>query len=144
MIQTPSSSAAEIRRRRECAFMRGEDSLWTTPARKPRVGYLFPCPTLGAWRAPLARSQTASARNRRLPSAFSLPRYLAALALLFASASRSVFLRRAARFLTLSLPLQCPIGREHTRFARACQAVSLQRANHERTKDTKEIELRRS
>jgi len=36
--------------------------------------------------------------------------FAAAGVLLFASASRSVFLRRAARFFTLSLPLQCPIS----------------------------------
>ena len=37
-------------------------------------------------------------------------RYFAAFFLLFASARRSVFLRRAARFLTLSLPWLFPIG----------------------------------
>ena len=36
--------------------------------------------------------------------------FAAAAALIFASARRSIFLRRTARFLTLSLPLQCPIG----------------------------------
>ena len=51
--------------------------------------------------------------------------YLAeAAAVLFASARRSVFLRRTARFLTLSLPLQCPIDPHQTRPACGCQAVS--------------------
>jgi hypothetical protein len=38
-----------------------------------------------------------------------VPAYFAA-AFALASASRSVFLRRLACFLALSLPLQCPIG----------------------------------
>ena len=57
------------------------------------------------------------------PPAAGLIRYFAALALLFARARRSVFLRRTPRFLTLSLPLQCPIGLHHTRLGRRCQAV---------------------
>jgi hypothetical protein len=36
--------------------------------------------------------------------------YFAAFFFRLASASRSVFLRRRARFLTLSLPLLCPIS----------------------------------
>ena len=45
--------------------------------------------------------------------------FAAAAAVLLASARRSVFLRRTARFFTLSLPLQCPIGRAtHTFRAR--------------------------
>jgi hypothetical protein len=47
--------------------------------------------------------------------------FAAAAAWLLASARRSVFLRRVARFLTLSLPLQCPIGPHQTRFARKAQ-----------------------
>ena len=50
--------------------------------------------------------------------------FAAAAAVLFASARRSVFLRRTARFFTLSLPLQCPIGAQRTRSAHGCQAVS--------------------
>ncbi len=45
-------------------------------------------------------------------------RYFAA-AWLFARARRSVFLRRTARFFTLSLPLQCPIGSRNTHAPRA-------------------------
>jgi hypothetical protein len=45
-------------------------------------------------------------------------RYFAAFFLLFASARRSVFLRRAARFLTLSLPWLFPIElNTHPSFA---------------------------
>ena len=36
--------------------------------------------------------------------------YFAAFFFRFASANRSVFFRRRARFLTLSLPLLCPIS----------------------------------
>ena len=44
-------------------------------------------------------------------------------ALLFASAMRSAFLRRFKRVLTLSLPLQCPIDREQTRFVDGWQVL---------------------
>jgi hypothetical protein len=43
----------------------------------------------------------------------------------FASWRRSVFLRRAARFLTLFFPLQCAISGQHTRNCRQCQVQSV-------------------
>ena len=74
--------------------------------------------------------KTHRSRWRALGSVASLPSqavprgYFAGAALLFASARRSSFRRRAARFFTLSLPLQCPIGRHQTRSRRCYQAVS--------------------
>jgi hypothetical protein len=49
-------------------------------------------------------------RRSAAPSAKRRPTYFFFLPLFFAAASRSVFLRRAARFLTLSLPWLFPIG----------------------------------
>jgi hypothetical protein len=54
--------------------------------------------------------------------------YFAAFCLLLASARRSVFLRRAARFLTLSLPWLFPIILQHSSFLRRFQALSLRSA----------------
>jgi hypothetical protein len=56
--------------------------------------------------AAATRSRLLASRNVESVSG----RYFAAFFLLFASARRSVFLRRAARFLTLSLPWLFPIG----------------------------------
>jgi len=56
-----------------------------------------------------------------LPPSDTPARYFAAsAAVLFASASRSVFLRRVARFFTLSLPLQCPIDADKKHASPAC------------------------
>jgi hypothetical protein len=52
-------------------------------------------------------------------------RYFAAFSFFaFAAASRSVFLRRAARFFTLSLPWLFPITRQHSPVLSQFQAVS--------------------
>jgi len=57
------------------------------------------------------------------PSDFA--RYFAAFSFFaFAAASRSVFLRRAARFFTLSLPWLFPITRQHSPVLSQFQAVS--------------------
>jgi len=58
-----------------------------------------------------------------LPSG--LVRYFVAFFFIaFAAASRSVFLRRAARFFTLSLPWLFPITRQHSPVFSQFQAVS--------------------
>ena len=60
------------------------------------------------------------------------PCYFAVFALLDASVTASFFLRRAARFLTLFLPLQCPIGIPlHT--LRPPTPVDSQRSGEKRT-----------
>src|SRR3954454_15465596 len=68
------------------------------------------------------RSRLLASRNVKSVSG----RYFAAFFLLFASARRSVFLRRAARFLTLSLPWLFPIGLTLTLSAQvpSCFVVS--------------------
>jgi hypothetical protein len=64
--------------------------------------------------AAATRSRLLASRNVESVSGH----YFAAFFLLFASARRSVFLRRAARFLTLSLPWLFPIGlNTHPSFA---------------------------
>jgi hypothetical protein len=57
--------------------------------------------------------------------AFIPARYFVAFFLFaFASASRSVFLRREARFLTLSLPLLFPITAQHSPVLSHFQTLS--------------------
>ena len=49
--------------------------------------------------------------------------YFGACAASLAVCKRSPFVRRALRFLTLSLPLLCPIGGHQTSIAGRCQAL---------------------
>ena len=64
--------------------------------------------------------------RRRSAERSSAARYFAVFLLLFfAAARRSVFLRRAARFLTLSLPWLFPIRPQHSSFLGRFQAVSM-------------------
>jgi len=58
----------------------------------------------------LAREDFRSSDFSRDPRFLPHGRYFAGFRLLLASARRSVFLRRALRFLTLSLPWLCPIS----------------------------------
>src|SRR4029077_20888777 len=54
-------------------------------------------------------------------------RYFAALCFFLASARRSVFFRRLARFLTLSLPWLCPISSKTQPLAPSRHVVVFQR-----------------
>jgi hypothetical protein len=58
----------------------------------------------------LDREDFRSSQFRRDPRFLPHARYFAGFCLVLASARRSVFLRRALRFLTLSLPWLCPIS----------------------------------
>jgi hypothetical protein len=77
--------------------------------------------------APKKKEATRTAFQPREAQPFtrqlSKPRYFAAF-FFFATARRSVFLRRAARFFTFVLPWLCPIVSQQSLFRRKFQIVS--------------------
>ena len=77
-----------------------------------------------------ARVRLASEKIENRQSKIRNRRYFAAFCFFFASARRSVFLRRDARFLTLSLPWLFPIRPQHSPFLRRFQVVSIRPAKN--------------